>query len=121
MCIRDSPSITLKGDLGGITGSNVTWSAGNGTITLNNVAAQTVNFNGQTVEAIVVSDNSTNAITLASNFTTPYVHDCDSLIDLNGFTITETGTDPSPCSGGGAFRYLINGFKSPLIGGGLVR
>ena len=92
-------SLTLKGDVD-ITPSQgtITWSAGNGTIIFDNSGSQSVNFNGQTVEAIVVSDASTGAITLGDNFTTPYVHDCDSLIDLNGFTITETGTDPSPCS-----------------------
>ena len=79
------------------TNGTIVWNAGTGTITLDNTAAQAIHFNGQTVEAVVVSDASTGAITLGADFTTPYVHDCGSLIDLNGFTITETGTDPSPC------------------------
>lgn len=93
-----NPSVTISGNVT-CTTSTVVWSAGTGTITLDNTAAQAVNFNGQTVEAVIVSDASTGAITLGANFTTPYVHDCSSLIDLNGFTITETGTDPNPCSG----------------------
>ena len=88
-------NLTFKGN---VAIPDVTYTAGTGTITLDNTAAQAINFNGQTVEAVVVSDASTGAITLGANFTTPYVHDCNSLIDLNGFTITETGTDPSPCS-----------------------
>ena len=92
-----NPNITFKGDVT-LNSTYGFWSAGTGTITLDNTAAQAINFNGQTVEAVVVSDASTGAITLGANFTTPYVHDCDSLINLNGFTITETGTDPSPCS-----------------------
>jgi hypothetical protein len=97
----NNPSLTFKGgvDLSTVTtGASTSWSAGTGTITLDNTAAQAVNFNGQTVEAVIVSDASTGAITLGASFTTPYVHDCNSLIDLNGFTITETSTDPSPCS-----------------------
>jgi len=115
-----NPSITLKGDLT-CTTSNVVWSAGTGTITLDNTAAQAIDFNGETVEAVIVSDASTGAITLGANFTTPYVHDCNNLIDLNGYTITETGTDPSPCVSSGAVRSLINGFTNPLISGGLVQ
>lgn len=94
----NNASLTFKGNVN-ITPSQgtVSWSAGTGTITLDNTAAQAINFNGQTVEPVIVSDASTGAITLGADFTTPYVHDCGSLIDLNGFTITETGTDPSPC------------------------
>ena len=88
-------NLTFKGN---VAIPDVVYTAGTGTITLDNTAAQAVNFNGQTVEAIVVSNASTGAITLGADFTTPYIHDCDSLIDVNGFTITETGTDPSPCS-----------------------
>lgn len=93
----NNPSITFGGNVT-LTDPYAFWSAGTGTITLDNTAAQAVNFNGQTVEPVIVSDASTGAITLGANFTTPYVHDCNSLINLNGFTITETGTDPSPCS-----------------------
>lgn len=89
-------NLTFKGN---VTFDDATYTAGTGTITLDNTAAQAINFNGQTVEAVIVSDASTGAITLGANFTTPYVHDCNSLIDLNGFTITETSTDPNPCSG----------------------
>ena len=86
----------------------MTWNAGTGTITLDNTAAQAIDFDGQTVEAVIVSDASAGAITLGANFTTPYVHDCNSLIDLNGFTITETGTDPSPCVSAYAGYYLLD-------------
>lgn len=94
----NSPNLTVTGDFLIQPATSIGWSAGTGTITLDNTAAQAIDFNGETVEAIVVSDASTGAITLGANFTTPYVHDCNSLIDLNGYTITETGTDPSPCS-----------------------
>ena len=92
----NNASVTFKGNVSVETAG--VWSAGTGTITLDNTAAQAVNFNGQTVEPVIVSDASTGTITLGANFTTEYVHDCNSLIDLNGYTITETGTDPSPCS-----------------------
>ena len=102
-------NLTFKGDVDlTVTQGTLTWSAGTGTITLDNTAAQAINFNGQTVEAVIVSDASTGAITLGANFTTPYVHDCNSLIDLNGFTITETGTDPSPCVSIYAGYYLLD-------------
>lgn len=96
-------SVTVSGGSnltfrGSVSLPNITYTAGTGTITLDNTAAQAINFNGQTVEPVIVSDASTGAITLGANFTTGYVHDCNSLIDLNGFTITETGTDPNPCS-----------------------
>ena len=99
-CNTNNPTFVFKGGVSvAQSGSGtVTWNAGTGTITLDNTAAQAVNFNGQTVEPVIVSDASTGAITLGANFTTPYVHDCNSLINLNGFTITETGTDPNPCS-----------------------
>lgn len=87
-------NLTFKGD---VAIPDVTYTAGTGTITFDGPSAKTVDFNGETVEAVVVSDASTGTITLGADFTTPYVHDCGSLIDLNGFTITETGTDPSPC------------------------
>ena len=99
----------IKGDL--IYNGSMTWNAGTGTITLDNTAAQAINFNGQTVEAVIVSDASTGAITLGANFTTPYVHDCNNLIDLNGFTITETGTDPSPCVSYAGYYLLDEPFK----------
>jgi len=120
----NNPSLTFKSGVSlssANTGASTVWSAGTGIITLDNTAAQAINFNGQTVEAVIVSDASTGAITLGANFTTPYVHDCNNLIDLNGYTITETGTDPSPCVSSGAVRSLINGFTSPLISGGLVQ
>jgi hypothetical protein len=110
---------TIKGDV--VYSGSMTWNAGNGSITFDNTSAQSVDFNGETIEAVIVSDLSTSTITLGANFTTPYVHDCNNLIDLNGFTITETGTDPSPCVSSGATRSLINGFTSPLISGGLVQ
>lgn len=113
-------NLTLKGDVDiSPSQGTITWSAGTGTITLDNTAAQSINFNGQTVEPVIVSDASTGAITLGADFTTPYVHDCSGLIDLNGFTITETGTDPNPCDAG-AFRLLIDGFNDLLINRGLV-
>lgn len=109
-------NLTFKGDM---AIPDVTYTAGTGTITLDNTAAQSINFNGQAVEPVIVSDASTGAIALGADFTTPYVHDCSGLIDLNGFAITETGTDPNPC-GAGVFRLLIDGFNDLLINGGLV-
>ena len=100
-----NPNITFKGDVTFRVPNGMNYNVGTGTITLDNTAAQAINFNGQTVEAVVVSDASTGTITLGATFTTPYVHDCDSLIDLNGFTITETGTDPSPC--GTLYNYIF--------------
>ena len=102
-------NLTLRGDVNiSPTTTLFAWSAGTGTITLDNTAAQAVDFNGETVEASIVSDASTGAITLSANFTTPYVHDCNNLIDLNGYTITETGTDPSPCVSAYAGYYLLD-------------
>ena len=98
-------NMTIKGN---VAIPDVGYIAGTGTITLDNTAAQAINFNGQTVEAVIVSDASTGAITLGADFTTPYVHDCNNLIDLNGFTITETGTDPSPCVSAYAGYYLLD-------------
>ena len=82
-------SLTLKGDVD-ITPSlgTITWSAGGGTIIFDNSGSQSVNFNGQTVEGIHVTDASTGSIVLASDFSTAWLRDCDSLIDLNGYTIT---------------------------------
>ena len=82
-------SLTLKGDVD-ITPSQgtITWSAGSGTIIFDNSGSQSVNFNGQTVEGIHVTDASTGSIVLASDFSTAWLRDCDSLIDLNGYTIT---------------------------------
>lgn len=108
----NNPNITFGGDVAlSQTTGTVSWSAGTGTITLDNTAAQAINFNGQTVEAVIVSNASTGAITLGANFTTPYVHDCNNLIDLNGFTITETGTDPSPCVSYAGYYLLDEPFK----------
>ena len=100
-----NPNITFKGDVTFRVPNGMNYNVGTGTITLHGSSAQSVDFSGQTVEAIVVSDNSTNAITLSSNFTTPYVHDCANQIDENGYTVTTTGTDPSPCSTGS--RYWV--------------
>jgi hypothetical protein len=82
-------SLTLKGDVD-ITPSKgtITWSAGDGTIIFDNSGSQSVNFNGQTVEGIHVTDASTGSIVLASDFSTAWLRDCNSLIDLNGYTIT---------------------------------
>ena len=82
-------SLTFKGDVD-ITPSqgSITWSAGDGTIIFDNSGSQSVNFNGQTVEGIHVTDASTGSIVLASDFSTAWLRDCDSLIDLNGYTIT---------------------------------
>lgn len=100
-----NPNITFKGDVTFRVPNGMNYNVGTGTITLQGSSAQSVDFSGQTVEAIVVSDNSANAITLASNFTTPYVHDCANQIDENGYTVTTTGSDPSPCSTG--TRYWV--------------
>ena len=105
-------NLTLRGDVNiSPTTTLFAWSAGTGTITLDNTSAQAIDFNGETVEAIIVSDASTGAITLGANFTTPYVHDCNNLIDLNGYTITETGTDPSPCVSYAGYYLLDEPFK----------
>ena len=82
-------SLTFKGDVD-ITPSQgtITWSAGDGAIIFDNSGSQSVNFNGQTVEGIHVTDASTGSIVLASDFSTAWLRDCDSLIDLNGYTIT---------------------------------
>ena len=82
-------SLTFKGDVD-ITPSqgSITWSAGDGTIIFDNSGSQSVNFNGQTVEGIHVTDASTGSIVLASDFSTAWLRDCNSLIDLNGYTIT---------------------------------
>jgi len=101
-------NITFKGD---VSIPDVSYTSGTGTITLDNTAAQAINFNGQTVEPVIVSNASTGAITLGANFTTLYVHDCNNLIDLNGFTITETGTDPSPCVSYAGYYLLDEPFK----------
>ena len=106
----NNPSITFGGDVT-LVALYAFWSAGTGTITLDNTAAQAIDFNGQTVEAVIVSNASTGAITLGANFTTPYVHDCNNLINLNGFTITETGTDPSPCVSYAGYYLLDEPFK----------
>ena len=85
-------NITLKGDLT-CTTSNVSWSAGTGTIILDNVISQSIDFNGQTVEGIHVTDASTGSIVLANNFSTAWLRDCNGLIDLNGYTITNADTE----------------------------
>jgi len=105
-------NLTLRGDVDiNPTTTLFAWSAGTGTITLDNTSAQAINFIGQTVEPVIVSDASIGAITLGANFTTPYVHDCNNLIDLNGFTITKTGTDPSPCVSYAGYYLLDEPFK----------
>ena len=116
----NNPNLTFKGDVvqtGGGTGFG--WDAGTGTITFDNTAAQSIDFDGETIEAVVVSDASTSTITLQAGFTTPYVHDCNDLIDENGHTVTETGTDPNPCSSG-VTRRRIDGFENLLVSGGLT-
>jgi hypothetical protein len=67
-------NLTLKGDVD-ITPSqgSITWSRGDGTIIFDNIV-QSINFNGQTVEGI-------------------HLRDCNSLIDLNGYTITNADTE----------------------------
>jgi len=107
----NSPNLTVTGDFLIQPTTSFGWSAGTGTITLDNTAAQAIDFDGQTVEAVIVSNASTGAITLGANFTTPYVHDCNNLINLNGFTITETGTDPSPCVSYAGYYLLDEPFK----------
>jgi hypothetical protein len=77
---------TFKGDV--IYNGGMNWNAGGGTIIFDNSGSQSVNFNGQTVEGIHVTDASTGSIVLASDFSTAWLRDCDSLIDLNGYTIT---------------------------------
>ena len=85
----NNSSITFGGDVAlSQTTGTVSWSAGDGTIIFDNSGSQSVNFNGQTVEGIHVTDASTGSIVLASDFSTAWLRDCDSLIDLNGYTIT---------------------------------
>ena len=94
----NNTSFEVSGDVTFQNLGTLDWQVGSGTITLDGTAAQAVDFSGDTVNPIIVANTAVGPITLGSSFTTGYVHDCDSLIDLNGFTITETGTDPSPCS-----------------------
>jgi len=103
-----NPNITFKGNATFRIEGGMNYNVGTGTIIFDGSSAKSADFNGETVEAIVVSDASTGNITLADNVTTPYVHDCNNLIDLNGFTITETGTDPSPCVSVYAGYYLLD-------------
>ena len=100
-----NPNISFKRNVTFRIAGGMNYNVGTGTITFEGSSAQSADFNGETVEAIVVSDNSVNTITLADDVTTPYVHDCANQIDENGFTVTTTGTDPSPCSTGA--RYWV--------------
>ena len=104
-------SFAVSGDVQFSNLGTLDWQVGTGTITLNGTGSQAVNFAGDSVNAIVVSDAASGPITLGANFTTPYVHDCNNLIDLNGFTITKTGTDPSPCVSYVGYYLLDEPFK----------
>lgn len=90
----NDPNFEFSGsvNLNPTTGS-VVWNAGDGTIILNNVVSQSIDFNGQTVEGIHVTDASTGSIVLANSFSTAWLRDCNSLIDLNGYTITNADTE----------------------------
>lgn len=90
----NDPNFEFSGNvnLNPTTGS-VVWNAGDGTIILNNVISQSIDFNGQTVEGIHVTDASTGSIVLADSFSTAWLRDCNSLIDLNGYTITNADTE----------------------------
>jgi hypothetical protein len=84
-------NLTLKGDVD-ITPSigSITWSAGSGTITLSNTSAQSINFNAQSIEDIII-DKSAGSVTLTSNLTTDSLTLTDGTVDINGYDLTTTG------------------------------
>ena len=84
-------NLTLKGDVN-ITPSigTVTWSAGSGTITLSNTSAQSINFNAQSIEDIII-DKSAGSVTLTSNLTTDSLNLTDGTLDISGYDLTTTG------------------------------
>ena len=87
------------------SGKPTAWIPGTGSVILAPTSPVDINFDGKTIGPLFYSDTAVSTATLQADVTTPYVHDCDSLIDLNGFTITETGTDPSPC--GTLYNYIF--------------
>ena len=86
-------------------GKPTAWIPGTGSVILAPSSSADINFDGKTIGPLIVSDNAAGTPTLQANVTTPYVHDCGNLIDENGYTVTTTGTDPSPCSTGS--RYSV--------------
>ena len=52
--------------------------------------------NGLTVPLIIDPD-ATGTVTLIKDLTVPYIRDCGNKLDTNGYTVTETSTDPETC------------------------
>jgi len=84
---------------------------GSSKLTFNLSSNSTFSPRGNTFPPIIIADDAVGTLTLDSNLTTEYVHDCNSMIDLNGFTITETGTDPVGCITPDVFYLLDEAFK----------
>lgn len=87
----NNPNLEFRGDVRiDPQSKGVTWTKGTGTITLGGSANQTVDFDAEAIEDLVI-DKTAGTVTLADNFTTDSLTLTDGALAMAGFDVTVTG------------------------------
>lgn len=98
-------SLTLTDDVSYTADAGTfSWTAGSGTITLSGTSTQSIDFNGETVEAITIDKDTSGDVTLTGNLGTAgldFAAGCQSTVDAAGYDVT-LGTSGLDSTGGGS-------------------
>jgi hypothetical protein len=85
----NDPDINIGGDVAFATPYTVVWAVGSGTITLDGTGSQDIDFNGYTIENLVIAKASGTA-TLTNDVSPASFTGTSGTLDSNGYDITAT-------------------------------